>query len=61
MTVLNAAPLCLSNFLKYFLIDNMIKTGLYWYVYGFSVSYYNINVDDVLDIHKYLMVKNHMK
>ena len=29
MTLLNAAPLCLSNFLKYFLIDNMIKTGLY--------------------------------
>ena len=29
MIVLNAAPLCLSNFSKYFLVDNMIKAGLY--------------------------------
>ena len=61
MIVLNAAPLCLSNFSKYFLVDNMIKAGLYWYVHGFLVSYYNINVDDIVDIHKYLMVKNNME
>ena len=33
----------------------MKKTGLNGYVYDFSVDYDAIAVDDVLDIHKYLM------
>ena len=61
MTVLNGTPLYLSNFSKDYLVDNVIKTGFYCYVYGFSVSYYHINIDDILDIHKYLMVKNNKK
>ena len=36
----------------------MKKTGLNGYVYEFSVDYDGIAVDDVLDIHKYLMKKN---
>ena len=36
----------------------MIKTGLNGYVYDFSVDYDAIAVDDILDIHKYLMEKN---
>ena len=39
-------------------VDNMKKTGLSGYDYDFSVGYDAIAVDDVLDIHKYLMKKN---
>ena len=38
----------------------MKKTGLNGYAYDFSADYYAIAVDDVLDIHKYLMKKNNM-
>ena len=34
------------------------KTGLNGYVYDFSVDYDAIAVDDILDIHNYLMKKN---
>ena len=36
----------------------MKKTGLYGYVYDFGVDYDAIAVDDILDIHKYLMKKH---
>ena len=35
----------------------MKNTGLNGYVYGFSVDYDPIAVDNILDIHKYLMKK----
>ena len=38
----------------------MKKDGLNGYVYKFSVDYDVIAVDNVLDIHKYLMKKNNM-
>ena len=38
--------------------DNMKKTGFTGYVYDFSVDYDSIAVDDIKDIHKYLMRKN---
>ena len=38
----------------------MKDTGLNGYVYDFSVDYDAIAVDDILDIHKYLMKKNKM-
>ena len=41
-------------------VDNMKKTGLNCYVFSFSVDYDPIAVDDILDIHKYLMKKNNM-
>ena len=47
-------------FRKDFSVDNMKKTGFYEYVYDFSVDYDAIAVDDILDIHKYLMKKNVM-
>ena len=56
-----ASPLCLGNISKDFSVDNMKKTGLNGYVYDFSVDYGAIAVDDILDIHKYLMEKNNMK
>ena len=36
------------------------STGLYGCVYGFSVSYDAIAVDDILDNHKYLMKKENI-
>ena len=53
-----AAPLCLKNISKDVTVDNIKKTGLNGYVYDFSVDYDAIAVDDILDIHKYLMKKN---
>ena len=38
----------------------MKKTGFTGYVYDFSVDYNAIAVDDIKDIHKYLMKKNNM-
>ena len=56
-----AYPLCLGNISKDFSVDNMKKTGLNRYVYDFSVDYNDIAVDDVLNIHKYLMKKHNIK
>ena len=53
-----ASPLYLGNISKGFSVDNVKKTGLNEYVYDFSVDYDAIAVDDILDIHKYLMEKN---
>ena len=56
-----AAPLCLRNISKdWSVVDNMKKTGFNGCVYDFSVDYDAIAVDDILDIHKYLMKKNNM-
>ena len=52
-----ATPLCLGNILKDWSVDNRKKTGLNGYVYDFSVDYDAIAVDDILDIHNYLMKK----
>ena len=52
------ASLCLGNISKDWSVDNMKKTGFNGYVYDFSVDYDAIAVDDIKDIHKYLMKKN---
>ena len=36
----------------------MKRTGFNEYAYDFSVDYDTIAVDDILDIHNYLMKKN---
>ena len=51
-------PLCLGNISKHWSADNMKKIGLTGYVYDFSSGYGAITVDDIKDIHKYLMKKN---
>ena len=53
-----ATPLCLGNISKDWSVDNMKKTGFNGYVYDFSVDYDATVVDDIKDIHKYLMKKN---
>ena len=56
-----ATPLCLGNILKDWSVDNRKRTGFNGYVYDFSVDYDATAVDDILDIHKYLMKKNDIK
>ena len=53
-----ASPLCLGNISKDWSADNMKKTGLTGYVYDFIADYDSTDVDDIKDIHKYLMKKN---
>ena len=55
-----ARPLCLGNISKDWSTDNMKKTGFNGYVYDFSVDYDATDVDDIKDIHKYLMKKNNI-
>ena len=56
-----ATPLCLGNTSKDFSVDNMKKTRLNGYVYDSGVDHDAIAVDDILDIHKYLLEKNNIK
>ena len=53
-----ARPLCLGNISKDWSTDNMKKTGLNGYVYDLSVDYKAVDVDDIKNIHRYLMKKN---
>ena len=53
-----ATPLCLGNISKNWSVDNMKKTEFNGYVYDFSVYYNVTDVDDIKDIHKYLMKIN---
>ena len=53
-----ATPLCLADISKDFSVDNMKNTGVFGYVYDFNVDYDAIVVDDILEIHKYLMKKH---
>ena len=55
-----ATPLCIGNISKDWSLDNMKKTGFNGYVYDFNVDYDGTDVDDILDIHKYLMNKNNI-
>ena len=51
-------PICLGNISKDRSVDNMTKTGFTGYVYDFSVDYNVTDVDNIKNIHKYLMKKN---
>ena len=51
-------PICLGNISKDRSVDNMKKTGFTGYVYDFSVDYNVTDVDNIKNIHKYLMKKN---
>ena len=50
-----ASPLCLWNIFKDWSIDNMKRTGFTGYVYDFSPDYAATDIDDIKDIHKFLM------
>ena len=52
-----ASPLCLGNISKDWSADNMKKTGFTGYVYDFIFDHDAITVDDIKDVHNYLMRK----
>ena len=54
------SPLRLGNISKDWSTDNMKKTGLTGYVYDFSADYNTVTVDNIKDIHKYLMKNNNI-
>ena len=47
-------------FLKIFQQVTWKKTGFNGYIYDFSVDYNSIDVNDIKNIHKYLMKKNNI-
>ena len=53
-----ATLLCIVNISEDFSADNMKKAGWYGYIYDFSVDYDAISIDNILDIHEYLMKKD---
>ena len=55
-----ATPFCLGNISKDWSADNMKKTGFNGYVSDFSVDYDANGVEDIKNIHKYLMKKNNI-
>ena len=52
-----ASPLCLGNISKDRSTDNMKKTRFNGYIYDFSVEYDATDIDNIKDIHNYLMKK----
>ena len=55
-----ASRSCLGNISKAWPTDNMKRTRFNGYIYDFSVDYDATDVDDIKDIHKYLMKKNNI-
>ena len=55
-----ATRLCLGNSSKDWSTDNMKKMRFNGYIYDFGVDYDTTDVDDIKDIHKYLMKKNNI-
>ena len=47
--------MCVRYASKDFSASNMTRTGFNGHIYDFSVDYDAIDVDDILDNHKYLM------
>ena len=58
--IIVASPLCLGNISEDWSTDNMKKTGFTGYLYDFIADYNAIAVDDIKDIHNYLMRKKSM-
>ena len=55
-----ASPLCLGNISDDWSTDNMKKTGFNGSIYDFSVDYDATDIDNIKNIHKYLMKKNNI-
>ena len=47
-----------DQIIKKILFNNTTKTGLYGTVYDFAVDYTKTSIDDIFNVHKYLMKKN---
>ena len=55
-----ASPLYLGNISDDWSTVNLKKTGLTGYVYDFSIGYNAVTVNDIKNIHIYLMKKNNI-
>ena len=55
-----ATPLCLGSISKNWSVDNMKRTRFTGYVSDFSVGYDDIEVNNIKNIHKYLMENNNI-
>ena len=55
-----ASPLRLGNISDDWSTDNMKKTGFNGSIYDFNVDYDATDIDDIKNIHKYLMKKNNI-
>ena len=51
---------CFGNISNYFSVGDLKQAGRNGYVHDFSVDYGSTEVDDILDIHIYLMKKNNI-
>ena len=51
---------CFGNISNYFPVGDLKQAGRNGYVHDFSVDYGSTEVDDILDIHIYLMKKNNI-
>ena len=58
--ILKLYQLQYSNISKDWSLDKMKRTGFNGYVFDFSVDYDTTDVDDIKNIHKFLMKKNNM-
>ena len=47
--------MCLGNISKDFTVINMKKTGLNGYISEFSVDYDIVDINNIINIYKYLM------
>ena len=52
---------CLGNVLKDFTNDEQSEISLNGTVYDFSVDHSSIKIEDILNIHQYLMVEYNIK
>ena len=52
---------CLGSISDGFSATESREVSLNWNVYDFSVDYNSIDKSGILNIHKYLMTKNHIK
>ena len=55
-----ASPLCLGNISKDWSLHNIKKARFNGYLYDFSVDYHATDLNNIKDIHKYLMKKNNI-
>ena len=55
---IKAYSLCLGNISNDWPHDNMKKTGFNGYICDFSTDYSAIDIDNIKNIHKYLMKNN---
>ena len=54
-------PLCLGNVSQDFSPTNTTNTGLFGYIYDFSIDYKAITYDKIHNIHRYMTEKNNIK